>query len=81
MNSLVEKALFGYMRFHDKVYQGTHGWIGHRMMWIPSLLSHTIGAKTGEPRTASLAYGRDGADYLVTAIQWRNFASPGCITI
>jgi deazaflavin-dependent oxidoreductase (nitroreductase family) len=77
MNSLVEKALFGYMRFHDKVYQRTHGRIGHRMMWIPSLLLHTIGAKTGEPRTASLAYGRDGEDYLVTASNGGASRSPG----
>lgn len=67
MSSLAEKALTGFIRFHDRVYRGTHGWIGHRMMWMPSLLLHTVGAKTGAPRTAALAYGRDGEDYLVTA--------------
>lgn len=55
MSSLAEKALAGFIRFHDRVYRGTHGWIGHRMMWIPSLLLHTVGAKTGAPRTAALA--------------------------
>jgi F420H(2)-dependent quinone reductase len=77
MASLVEQALNGYMRFHDKVYQGTNGWIGHRMMWIPCLLLHTVGAKTGKPRTASLAYGRDGEDYLVTASNGGAPRSPG----
>ena len=77
MNSLVEKALAGFIRFHDRVYKGTHGWVGHRMMWIPTLLLHTIGAKTGEPRASSLAYGRDGDDYLVTASNGGASRSPG----
>ncbi|BAX93666.1 nitroreductase family deazaflavin-dependent oxidoreductase [Mycobacterium shigaense] len=77
MDSLAQKALNGFIRFHDTVYRRTHGWIGHRMMWIPSLLLHTVGAKTGEPRTAALAYGRDGADYLVTASNGGAARSPG----
>lgn len=77
MNSLVEKALVGYLRIHDKVYQGTRGWVGHRMLWIPCLLLHTVGARTAEPRTASLAYGRDGDDYLVTASNGGAARSPG----
>lgn len=59
------------MRFitvHDAVYQRSHGWIGH---WIPlsprMLLLHSIGAKTGALRTHSLAYFRDGDDYLIVA--------------
>ena len=67
MASLVEKAFGAYLRLHDTVYQRTNGWIGHRMMLMPSLLLHTIGAKTGKARTTSLTYGRDGDDYLVVA--------------
>ena len=55
------------LRVHDAVYQKTNGWIGHRALWIPSLLLHTVGAKTGKARTTSLTYARDGEDYLVVA--------------
>jgi F420H(2)-dependent quinone reductase len=41
------------LRIHDAVYQKTNGWIGHRTLGIPSLLLHTVGAKTGQARTAS----------------------------
>ena len=34
---------------------------------LPSLLLHTVGAKTGKPRTTSLTYARDGDDYLIVA--------------
>ncbi len=38
---------------------------------VPSLLLHTVGAKTGEPRTVALMYCPDGDDCLVVA---SNFA-------
>ena len=38
MASLAEKAFGTYLRLHDTVYQRTNGWIGHRMMLLPSLL-------------------------------------------
>ena len=34
---------------------------------LPSLLLHTVGAKTGKARTTSLTYARDGDDYLIVA--------------
>ena len=55
------------LRIHDAVYQKSNGWIGHRTLGIPSLLLHTVGAKTGQARTASLTYARDGDDYLIVA--------------
>jgi F420H(2)-dependent quinone reductase len=55
------------LRVHDTVYRKTNGWIGHRTLWIPSLLLHTVGAKTGKQRTTSLTYARDGDSYLVVA--------------
>lgn len=67
MASLVEKVAYQIMRVHDTVYQGTNGWIGHRLMGLPSLLLHTVGAKTGKARTSTLTYARDGDDYLVVA--------------
>lgn len=33
----------------------------------PSLLLHTVGAKTGQPRTSTLSYARDGDSYLIVA--------------
>lgn len=62
MASLVQEALGTYARFHYTVYQRTSGWIGHRMMLLPSLLLHTVGAKTGKARTTSPTYARDGGE-------------------
>jgi len=65
------------LRIHDAVYQKTNGWIGHRTLGIPSLLLHTVGAKTGTARTASLSYARDGADYLIVASKGGDPKAPG----
>ena len=56
------------LRAHDKLYQRTNGKVGHRFPGVPpSLLLHTTGRKTGQPRTNSLTYARDGDNYLVVA--------------
>ncbi len=56
------------LRLHDAVYQKTGGRIGHRIPGAPpALLLHTVGAKTGRPRTTSLSYARDGDSYLIVA--------------
>ena len=65
------------LRVHDVVYQKTNGWIGHRTLGIPSLLLHTVGAKTGAARTASLTYARDGDDYLIVASKGGDPKAPG----
>jgi F420H(2)-dependent quinone reductase len=65
------------LRIHDAVYQKTNGWIGHRALGIPSLLLHTVGAKTGAPRTASLTYARDGGNYLIVASNSGGPKAPG----
>ncbi|WP_343600090.1 nitroreductase family deazaflavin-dependent oxidoreductase [Mycobacterium sp.] len=66
------------LRCHDAIYRGTKGRIGH---WIPgappSLLLHTIGAKTAKPRTTTLTYARDGDAYLVVASKGGDPRSPG----
>jgi F420H(2)-dependent quinone reductase len=77
MASMAEKVAYQLMRVHDTVYQRTNGWIGHRLMGLPSLLLHTVGAKTGTPRTTSLTYARDGGDYLVVASNGGAPRSPG----
>ena len=78
MTSLAEQTLFAFLRVHDKIYQATNGRIGHRMPGAPpSLLLHTVGAKTGRPRTTTLSYARDGDDYLVVASKGGDPKSPG----
>jgi len=76
--SWVEQSLLPQvLRVHDTVYRNTNGWIGHRMLGIPSLLLHTVGAKTGTARTAALTYARDGANYLVVASKSGGPKAPG----
>ena len=70
--------MHAFLRTHDKIYQATNGRIGHRVPGMPpNLLLHTVGAKTGQPRTTSLSYARDGDDYLVVASKGGDPKSPG----
>lgn len=41
------------------------------------LLLHTVGAKTGQPRSNSLTYARDGDAYLIVASKGGDPRSPG----
>ncbi|MGV0717407.1 nitroreductase family deazaflavin-dependent oxidoreductase [Mycolicibacterium sp. XJ662] len=67
------------LRLHDKIYRGTNGRIGHRILpgTPPNLLLHTVGAKTGIQRTNSLTYATDGDSYLVVASKGGDPKSPG----
>ncbi|HVA59857.1 MAG TPA: nitroreductase family deazaflavin-dependent oxidoreductase [Mycobacteriales bacterium] len=53
------------LRVHQRIYEGTGGAIGHRLIGVPSLLLRTTGRKTGLTRTNALVYARDGDSYLV----------------
>jgi F420H(2)-dependent quinone reductase len=76
--SWIEQSLLPtVLRVHDAVYRNTNGWIGHRTLGIPSLLLHTVGAKTGKARTASLTYARDGDTYLIVASKGGDPKAPG----
>ncbi|MGV0835894.1 nitroreductase family deazaflavin-dependent oxidoreductase [Mycolicibacterium thermoresistibile] len=67
-----------FLRAHNAIYQKTRGYLGHRVPGAPPmLLLHTTGAKTGSPRTNSLSYARDGADYLVVASNGGAPRNPG----
>jgi deazaflavin-dependent oxidoreductase (nitroreductase family) len=72
-----ENLLPPVLQAHDAIYQKTNGWIGHRLLGVPSLLLHTVGAKTGQPRTTSLSYARDGDNYLVVASKGGDPRAPG----
>ncbi len=56
-----------FLRFHQWVYQRSHGWIGHRMTGTRSLLLGTTGRRSGEQRTSALIYALDGHDYVLVA--------------
>jgi deazaflavin-dependent oxidoreductase (nitroreductase family) len=53
------------LRVHQRIYQGTGGAIGHRLIGVPSLLLRTTGRKTGLTRTNALVYAQDDDNYLV----------------
>lgn len=78
MTSSSERLLFKFLSIHDKIYQATNGRIGHRLPGMPpNLLLHTVGAKTGQPRTTTLTYAEDGDDYLVVASKAGYPKAPG----
>jgi deazaflavin-dependent oxidoreductase (nitroreductase family) len=60
-------ALATFLKAHDWVYKTSGGRIGHRTLGVPSLLLHSLGAKSGAPRTTSLTYAKDGDRYLLVA--------------
>jgi deazaflavin-dependent oxidoreductase (nitroreductase family) len=55
------------LRLHDRIYKATDGRIGHKVLGVPTLLLRTTGRRSGQVRTSSLVYARDGADYLLVA--------------
>ena len=68
------------LMLHDKLYKSTDGRIGHRVPlpgMPPSLLLHTVGAKTGTQRTNTLSYFPDGGDYYVVASKGGDPKAPG----
>ncbi|CAJ1495381.1 nitroreductase family deazaflavin-dependent oxidoreductase [[Mycobacterium] kokjensenii] len=74
----IEKVGIRVLGLHDRIYQLTNGWIGHRFPGLPpSLMLHTVGAKTGKARTTTLTYARDGEAYLVVASMGGAPRSPG----
>jgi deazaflavin-dependent oxidoreductase (nitroreductase family) len=78
VSGLADTAMMTFVRVHDAVYQRSNGWIGHRIPGAPnSLLLHTVGAKTGLPRTNSLSYAKDGDAYLVVASNGGDRRAPG----
>ena len=66
------------LKVHQWVYENSGGVVGHRVLFgNPTLLLRTVGRKTGQARTSALTYGRDGADYLVTASNGGSPRPPG----
>ena len=66
------------LMLHDRIYKGTNGRIGHVIPGIPpSLIVHTIGARTGQKRANTLSYAKDGDAYLVVASKGGDPRAPG----
>jgi F420H(2)-dependent quinone reductase len=64
----LEKLVLRVLPLHDLIYQKSNGWVGHRVPGMPpNLLLHSVGAKSGQPRTSTLTYARDGDSYLIVA--------------
>ncbi|MBM7786580.1 nitroreductase/quinone reductase family protein [Tenggerimyces flavus] len=63
-------------RVHAALYARSGGVVGHNAGSVPTLVLHTVGRRSGTPREAPLAYGRDGSSYLVTASNWGHDAPP-----
>ena len=56
------------MAGHAAVYKASHGWVGHRLPFLPSILvlDH-VGAKSGKKRSSALLYIEDGDDAVIIA--------------
>ena len=52
---------------HRWLYLKSGGRIGHKLGGQPMLLLHTVGRKTGQPRTTPLLYVPDGDRWLLVA--------------
>jgi deazaflavin-dependent oxidoreductase (nitroreductase family) len=60
-------AIGPYLMLHGWIYRITDGAVGKRAGSRPALMLHTVGRRTGRPRTTALTYAKDGDDYVVVA--------------
>jgi deazaflavin-dependent oxidoreductase (nitroreductase family) len=65
--SLYRKFFSATLTVHAFVYERTDGLIGHRLLGVPTLMLHTVGRRSGQPRISSLVYAADGDRWLVVA--------------
>ncbi len=74
---VVSKLQLPVMWLHHLLYVHTRGLVGHRLLGVPTLLLHTVGRRSGAPRTSGLVYARDGGAYLVVASNGGADRAPG----
>jgi F420H(2)-dependent quinone reductase len=65
--SIYESVFRTTLQIHAFIYEHTDGLIGHRVLGVPCLMLRTTGRKTGQTRTNSLVYAKDGDRYMVVA--------------
>jgi deazaflavin-dependent oxidoreductase (nitroreductase family) len=75
--SLGNRVAHAILVAHGRLYARTGGRIGHRLLGVPCLLLHTVGAKSGAARTNSLTYAIDGHTYVVVASSGGGSKNPG----
>lgn len=44
---------------HAAIYDRSGGWVGHRLLGVPTILLRTTGRKSGVERTSALVYAAD----------------------
>ena len=74
--SIYRSVFRATLQAHAFVYEHTDGLIGHRLLGVPCLMLRTTGRKSGQTRTNSLVYARDGDRYLVVASKGGNPKAP-----
>ncbi len=65
--SLYQKLFGTVLRIHAFVYERSGGLIGHRVLGVPCLMLRTTGRKSGQTRTNSLVYAKEGERYIIVA--------------
>jgi F420H(2)-dependent quinone reductase len=65
--SIYESVFRTTLKIQAFLYEHTDGLIGHRLLGVPCLMLRTTGRKTGQTRTNSLVYAKDGDRYMVVA--------------
>lgn len=61
------RVLGTVLKAHSYIHRRSGGRFGRRIGGRPALLLHTVGRKSGLPRTTTLTYARDGDRYLLVA--------------
>jgi deazaflavin-dependent oxidoreductase (nitroreductase family) len=65
------------LRIHEAIYVRSGGAIGHRLLGVPTLLLHTTGRRSGQPRVNGLVYARDGERWIVVPSNGGSDRPPG----
>jgi deazaflavin-dependent oxidoreductase (nitroreductase family) len=65
--SIYERLFHRVLQAHAYLYERSDGVVGHRMLGVPCLMLRTTGRRSGQTRTNSLVYAKDGERYLVVA--------------
>jgi deazaflavin-dependent oxidoreductase (nitroreductase family) len=53
------------LRVHAFLYERSDGWVGHRLLGVPTLLLRSNGRRSGRTRCNALVYANDSGRYLV----------------
>lgn len=75
--SISERIFHTVLQVHAFLYERSDGLVGHRLLGKPCLMLRTTGRKSGQVRTNSLVYAKDGDRYLVVASKGGDPRPPG----